>query len=83
MDNNGTRRGTDNLEDRAAGTCANCGRPLTQCGPHGECLRCLVSIGFLADGEQPQRPAARGRLVPGPLKYAHFEVEMGARRFSA
>ena len=46
-------------------TCATCGRPLTQRGPNGECLRCLVSLGFLGDGEQPERPAARGRLTPG------------------
>src|SRR5437879_10368208 len=64
-----------------AGICATCGRPLTQCGPNGECLRCLVSLGFLADGEQAERPAARGRLTPGPLQYAHFEVETGADGF--
>jgi non-specific serine/threonine protein kinase len=54
---------------------------LTQIGPNGECLRCLVGLGFLADGEEPERPAARGRLTPGPLKYAHFEVEVGADGF--
>src|SRR5205807_4929043 len=64
-----------------AGTCATCGRPLTQCGPNGECLRCLVSLGFLAGGEHAERPAARGRLTPGPLSYAHFEVEAGADGF--
>ncbi|PYJ18033.1 MAG: hypothetical protein DME96_03905 [Verrucomicrobia bacterium] len=68
-------------EPQAAGTCATCGRPLTQCGPNGECLRCLVSLGFLADGEQAERPAARGRLTPGQLRYAHFEVEVGADGF--
>ena len=67
--------------EEAAGICAMCGRPLTQCGPNGECLRCLVSIGFLADGEQPERPVMRGRLTPGTLKYAHFEVETGADGF--
>src|SRR5437660_3362761 len=65
----------------AAGTCATCGRPLTQCGPNGECLRCLVSVGFLPDGEQAERPAPRGRLTPGQLRYAHFEVEVGADGF--
>jgi serine/threonine protein kinase/Tfp pilus assembly protein PilF len=65
----------------AAGTCATCGRPLTQCGPTGECLRCLVSLGFLADGGEAERPAARGRLTPGTLRYAHFEVEIGADGF--
>src|SRR5216110_1249128 len=68
-------------EPQAAGTCATCGRPLTQCGPNGECLRCLVSLTFLGDGEQPERPAARGRLTPGPLRYAHFEGETGADGF--
>src|SRR5215831_1675770 len=62
-------------------TCATCGRPLTQRGPNGECLRCLVSLTFLGDDEQAQRPVARGRLTPGPLRYAHFEVETGADGF--
>src|SRR5881397_875521 len=81
MDDNGTGPGTANADARTAGTCATCGRPLTQCGPNGECLRCLVSLGFLADGEHAERPAPRGRLTPGPLKYAHFEVEVGADGF--
>src|SRR2546430_3649363 len=68
-------------QTHAAGTCATCGRPLTQCGPNGECLRCLVSLGFLADGEQAERSAALGRLTPGLLRYAHFEVEIGADGF--
>src|SRR5881394_3415797 len=79
MDDKGTGLGT--TEPRAAGTCATCGRQLTQCGPNGECLRCLVSLGFLADGEQAERPAGRGRLTPGPLRYAHFEVEVGLDGF--
>src|SRR5213596_3757191 len=79
MDDKGTGLGTP--EPQAAGTCATCGRPLTQCGPNGECLRCLVSLGFLADVEQAERPAGRGRLTPGPLKYTHFEVEVGADGF--
>src|SRR5438067_7748714 len=68
-------------QTHAAGTCATCGRPLTQCGPNGECLRCLVSLSFLADGQEADRPAGRGRLTPGPLRYAHFEVEVGADGF--
>jgi serine/threonine protein kinase/Tfp pilus assembly protein PilF len=40
-----------------------------------------VSLGFLADGHEAERPAARGRLTPGPLRYAHFEVELGADGF--
>src|SRR5213596_1224041 len=81
MDDNGTGPGTANADARTAGTCATCGRPLTQCGPNGECLRCLVSLGFLADGQEADRPAGRGRLTPGPLRYAHFEVEVGADGF--
>src|SRR6266496_2674754 len=79
MDGKGIDLGTK--EPQAAGTCATCGRPLTQCGPNGECLRCLVTLGFLADGEHAERPAARGRLTPGQLRYAHFEVEVGADGF--
>ena len=81
MDDMSIGRGTAKPEPQTAGTCATCGRPLTQYGPNGECLRCLVSVGFLADGEQAERPAARGRLTPGPLRYAHFEVEVGADGF--
>ena len=81
MDGEGIACGGVKAESETAGTCATCGRPLTQCGPNGECLRCLVSVGFLADGEQPERSAARSRLTPGPLKYAHFEVETGADGF--
>src|SRR3989454_2211238 len=81
MDDNGTGPGTANADARTAGTCATCGRSLTQCGPNGECLRCLVGLGFLADGQEADRPAGRGRLTPGPLRYAHFEVEVGADGF--
>src|SRR6188472_4182045 len=81
MDDKGIGLETADLQPEAADTCAACGRPLTQVGPKGECLRCLVGLGFLADGEEPQRPAARGRLTPGPLRYAHFEVEVGADGF--
>src|SRR4030095_2397797 len=81
MDDNRISLGTAKVEPQTAGTCATCGRPLTQCGPNGECLRCLVGLGFLADGEQAERSPARGRLTPGPLRYAHFEVEIGADGF--
>src|SRR5205823_7366555 len=37
--------------------------------------------GFLADGQEADRPAGRGRLTPGPLRYAHFQVETGADGF--
>src|SRR5213593_3240837 len=81
MDGKGIGLGTTDVHSQAAQTCATCGRPLTQVGPKGECLRCLVGLGFLADGEELERPAARGRLTPGPLRYAHFEVEAGADGF--
>src|SRR6266700_1240140 len=81
MDDKSIGLETAKAEPQAAGTCATCGRPLTQCGPKGECLRCLVSLGFLANGQETERPAARGRLTPGPLRYAHFEVEVGADGF--
>src|SRR6266480_3765186 len=57
-------------------TCPTCGGPLTQ----GECLRCLVSLGFLSDS-QPDKVENGRRLIPGPLKYDHFEVEVGADGF--
>src|SRR5438034_2268631 len=81
MDDISVGLGTAKAQSETAETCATCGRPLIQCGPNGECLRCLVSLTFLGDGEQPERSAARGRLAPGPLRYAHFEVETGADGF--
>src|SRR5438874_7289725 len=58
-------------------TCPTCGGPLTQ----GECLRCLISLGFLSDSQQPEKSQTGRRLTPGPLKYDHFEVEVGADGF--
>src|SRR5881275_1081176 len=81
MDDVSVGFGTAKAQSETAKTCATCGRPLTQSGPNGECLRCLVSITFSGDGDQPERPAARGRLTPEPLRYAHFEVETGADGF--
>ena len=63
------------------GTCAICGRPLTQVGPKGECLRCLADLGFLSGSQEPGRSETPRRLMPGPLKYDHFEVEVGADGF--
>src|SRR5881398_200846 len=63
------------------GTCAICGRPLTQVGPKGECLRCLADLGFLSGSQEPGRSETARRLTPGPLKYDHFEVEVGADGF--
>src|SRR5436190_21809341 len=81
MDDKAIGVGTANSGPQSAATCVTCGRPLNQGRPKGECLPCLIGVGFLADGEEPERPAARGRLTPGPLSYAHFEVEMGADGF--
>src|SRR6266700_3741101 len=63
------------------GTCAICGRPLTQVGPKGECLRCLADLGFLSGSQDPGRSETPRRLTPGPLKYDHFEVEVGVDGF--
>jgi len=71
------------VEPDAVGICATCGRPLTQIGSQGECLRCLASFGFLGDNESSERPGARSRLTPGPLKYDHFEVEIREDGFPA
>jgi serine/threonine protein kinase/Tfp pilus assembly protein PilF len=64
--------------DPAVGTCAICGRPLTQ---DGRCLRCLADLGFLSGSQEPDKPETPRRLTPGPLKYDHFEVEVGADGF--
>ena len=64
-----------------AGTYGTCGRTLTQVGLKGECLCCLVSLGFLSDSQQPEESETPRRLTPGPLKYDHFEVEVGADGF--
>src|SRR5262249_7663358 len=79
MDDKGN--GLETSKPEPTRICGTCGQPLTQSGPNGECLRCLASIWFLSDGEQTERPEGRGRLTPGPLQYAHFEVETGADGF--
>src|SRR5438105_1438933 len=63
------------------GTCAICGRPLTQVGPKGECLRCLADLGFLSGSQEPGQSETPRRLTPGPLKYDHFEVAVGVDGF--
>jgi serine/threonine protein kinase/tetratricopeptide (TPR) repeat protein len=63
------------------GTCAICGRPLTQVGPKGECLRCLADLGFLSGSQESEKPESGRRLTPGPLKYDHFAVEVGVDGF--
>ena len=64
--------------DPAVGTCAICGRPLSQ---DGRCLRCLIGLGFLGGSQEPGKLETRRQLTPGPLKYDHFEVEVGADGF--
>src|SRR6266513_6175233 len=63
------------------GRCAICGRPLTQVGPQGECLRCLADLGFLSGSREPGQSETSRRLTPGPLKYDHFAVEVGTDGF--
>src|SRR6267154_1810889 len=60
------------------GACAICGRPLTQ---GGRCLRCLADLGFLSGSQEPGPSETPRRLTPGPLKYDHFEVEVGTDGF--
>src|SRR6266403_324919 len=62
-------------------TLATVTRSPTQRGQKHERLRRLVSLGFLNDSQQPERSEAGRRLIPGPLKYDHFEVEVGADGF--
>src|SRR5689334_22101110 len=69
---------TDMERDACPGTCAICGQPLTQ---DGRCLRCLIGLGFLSDSQQPEKSQTGRRLIPGKLKYDHFEVEVGADGF--
>ena len=64
--------------ESAVRVCASCGQAMTHVGADGECMRCLVSFGFLSDeqrseGSKPDKP-----VRPGPLRYAHFEVEVNA-----
>src|SRR5256714_10789050 len=69
-------------ESKIVGICATCGRPLTQVGPKGECLPCLADLGFLSGSQEPGKSDTGRRLTPGPLKYDHFEVEVGADGFA-
>ncbi len=77
------KRGIDLLRRRElnksiafTGTCPTCGGPLTQ----GECLRCLVSLGFLSDSQQPE-DRDRTTIDTRTAEYDHFEVEVGADGF--
>jgi serine/threonine protein kinase len=69
------------MDELGLGTCATCGRTLTQVDPDGECLRCLVSLGFLGDSQQRNESETSRRLTPGRLKYDRFEVDIGADGF--
>ena len=64
-----------------AGICPTCGRSITHVGPRGECLRCLVRFGFLADDSEPGPEAEGGRLRPAPVRYEHFELEVNPSGF--
>jgi serine/threonine protein kinase/Tfp pilus assembly protein PilF len=64
-----------------AGICPTCGRSITHVGPRGECLRCLVRFGFLADESEPGPEAQGGRLRPAPVRYEHFELEINPSGF--
>jgi serine/threonine protein kinase len=62
-----------------------CGTPVTaghpQLGQKRESVRRLVSLGFLTDSNRSEPAELRRRIRPGPLKYDHFEVELGADGF--
>src|SRR2546427_1676261 len=80
-DLNGALAFTGMEPEPTVGTCAICGRQLTQVGPKGECLRCLADLGFLSGSQEPGKSDTGRRLMPGPLKYDQFEVEVGADGF--
>jgi tRNA A-37 threonylcarbamoyl transferase component Bud32 len=58
------------------GVCPRCGRSITHPGPDGECVRCLVSFGFLSEDEEGERRSKDNETRLGPLRYAHFEIEV-------
>jgi serine/threonine protein kinase len=68
----------DTQQAIGAGVCAKCGKSITHPGPDGECVRCLVSFGFLAEDDEVQRDSGENQVRLGPLRYAHFEVEINA-----
>jgi serine/threonine protein kinase/Flp pilus assembly protein TadD len=63
---------------QAARVCASCGQAMTHFGPDGECMRCLVSFGFLSEEQHSDSAQPDKKVRPGPLRYAHFEVEVNA-----
>ena len=54
-----------NVQTNAVGICPTCKHPLTQLGPDGECLRCVLSWAFAPEQD-----------VSISLRYGHFEVEL-------
>ncbi len=68
-------------QKHAVRVCATCGQALTYAGSEGECARCLVSFGFLAEDDEAERRSQGNRVRLGPLRYAHFEVEVNADGF--
>jgi serine/threonine protein kinase len=62
----------------AVRVCASCGQAMTHVGADGECMRCLVSFGFLSDEQQSEGAKSDKPARPGPLRYTHFEVEVNA-----
>src|SRR6201993_5212448 len=72
---------TDAPRRTGARVCATCGKSITHPGPDGECVRCLVSFGFLAEDEQAARRSDGDPVRLGPLRYAHFEVEVNTDGF--
>src|SRR6266496_3960368 len=92
MDDISVGLGTAKAQSETAENCATCGRPLTQCGPNGECLRCLVSLTFLGDGEcfyamelveGETLEACVRRDGPMPLAVALDVIEQAARALAA
>jgi serine/threonine protein kinase len=73
----------DPPQDIGAGVCATCGKSITHPGPDGECVRCLVSFGFLAEDREVERRSEGTNVRLGPLRYAHFEVEVNPDGFPA
>ena len=65
-------------EPVSVGICARYGRPITHPGPDGECARCLVSFGFLAEDQELERAGKATETRLGPLRYAHFEIEVNS-----
>src|SRR5512140_165013 len=71
----------DTQQRIGAGVCARCGKSITHPGPDGECVRCLVSFGFLAEDHEAEQGSEGNKVRLGPLRYAHFEVEVNADGF--